>query len=98
MVSMRTSIIAFAGLLGLATATPTRRQETCIDDDGAQRVANNFRTLITDYSNATAAQVLSPDFTDYSDSVNELINNGCPDGPQVNLPLYRQNRIWIHAY
>ncbi|KAL1610848.1 hypothetical protein SLS60_002519 [Paraconiothyrium brasiliense] len=54
----------------------------CLTEDAANRVANNFRSTITDYSNATAARVLSENFHDYSDSVNELINNGCPNGPQ----------------
>ena len=77
---MRSSILAIAGLAIGALATPAKR--ACMTDDDANRVANNFRTLITDYSNATAARVLCTDFTDYSDSVNELINNGCLNGPQ----------------
>lgn len=55
----------------------------CLNDGTALRVANNFRSLITDYSAARAAQVLTKNFTDYSDSVNELINNACPNGPQA---------------
>jgi hypothetical protein len=77
---MRASIIAFVGLLGLAAASPAKR-DSCLDQDAAQQVAENFRTLITNYSDEAAARVLSPDFLDYSDSVNELINNGCPNGP-----------------
>lgn len=53
-------------------------------DAEANRVANNFKTLISDYSNATAERVLCTSFSDYSDSVIELINNGCPNGP---IPL-----------
>ncbi|EME82323.1 uncharacterized protein MYCFIDRAFT_211595 [Pseudocercospora fijiensis CIRAD86] len=78
----------FAGLVGLASAASLGRRGGpggpggCIDDAGAQKVADNFRTLITSYSNASAEAYLTQDFTDYSDSVNELINNGCPNGPQ----------------
>ncbi|EME43651.1 hypothetical protein DOTSEDRAFT_72870 [Dothistroma septosporum NZE10] len=78
---MRFVFLAIAGLAIVALANPAKR--ACMTDDDANRVANNFRTLITDYSNATAAQVLCTDFTDYSDSVSELINNGCPNGPQA---------------
>ena len=46
-------------------------------DDSAQQVATNFATLITSYSDALADASLTVDFVDYSDSVNELINNGC---------------------
>jgi len=58
-----------------------KRDIICLVDDNANTVANNFKSLITNYSNATADAVLTSDFTDYSDSVNELINNGCPSGP-----------------
>jgi len=49
--------------------------------DQAKTVAENFRSLITNYSNASADAFLTVDFEDYSDSVSELINNGCPTGP-----------------
>ncbi|KAF2439321.1 hypothetical protein P171DRAFT_421809 [Karstenula rhodostoma CBS 690.94] len=54
----------------------------CLTEDTANRVANNFRSTISDYSNATAARVFSEKLLDYSDSVNELMNNGCPNGPK----------------
>lgn len=76
---MRSNILAVAGVI--ATCAVSGAFAQCMSDSDAQRVANNFKTLITDYSNATADQVLCTDFIDYSDSVNELINNGCPNGP-----------------
>lgn len=80
---MRAPFIAFAGLIGLAAATPARRgHPECVDDTAAQRVASNFKKLINSYSNSSAAQFMTTDFHDYSDSVNELINSGCPNGPQ----------------
>ena len=58
----------------------------------AARVAGNFRALIHETFNTTLAQTaLTKDFTDYSDSVNELINNGCPNGPatvSINYNIY----------
>ncbi|KAF2163591.1 hypothetical protein M409DRAFT_57472 [Zasmidium cellare ATCC 36951] len=69
-------------LLGLATAAFADQGYFCLTDYDAQRVANNFGQTIENYSDALADRVLTTDFTDYSDSVNELINNGCPNGPQ----------------
>lgn len=45
----------------------------------AQGVATNFKNLIAAYSETLANSSLTVDFVDYSDSVIELINNGCPD-------------------
>jgi len=72
---MRSSIIAAAGVFAIGAVAD------CMSSSDAQRVANNFKLLINDYSNATADRVLTPGFVDYSDSVNELMNNGCPNGP-----------------
>lgn len=57
------------------------RSSTCLSDQEAQGVADNFRNLIADYSDALANASLTEDFVDYSDSVIELINNGCPNSP-----------------
>ncbi|KAK4541063.1 hypothetical protein LTR36_008288 [Oleoguttula mirabilis] len=86
---MRSTMIAAAAFAIGAIATPTfpviqKRDcnDTCMTYDQAQVVANNFKTLIASYSDALADQVLTVDFTDYSDSVTELINSGCT-GPQA---------------
>ncbi|KAK3059566.1 25S rRNA (adenine2142-N1)-methyltransferase, partial [Teratosphaeriaceae sp. CCFEE 6253] len=52
-----------------------------MNDAQANKVANNFRSLIAAYTNDLANAVLSPTVHDYSDSVNELIDGGCPSGP-----------------
>jgi len=83
---MRSTIIAAAAFAVGAIATPTFLQkrdcnDTCMTYDQAQVVANNFKTLIAEYSNSFADQTLTVDFEDYSDSVTELINSGCT-GPQ----------------
>ena len=57
-------------------------QPPCMTLAQAQQVADNFESLIKDYSDADANKFLTKDFTDYSDSVTELINSGCT-GPQT---------------
>ncbi|KAK3633036.1 hypothetical protein LTR17_008206 [Elasticomyces elasticus] len=82
---MRSTIIAAAFAVG-ALATPTLMakrdcNDTCMTFDQATAVANNFKTLISDYSNASADAFMTTDFQDYSDSVTSLIDSGCT-GPQ----------------
>jgi len=84
---MRSTIIAAAAFAVGALASPAIIQkrdcnETCMTYEQAQVVANNFQTLIANYSNSLADQVLTVGFEDYSDSVTELINSGCT-GPQA---------------
>jgi hypothetical protein len=76
---MRGLILATISLFSLgAVAAPA----ACMTSADAKRVAGNFQTLIDSTFNVTLAKTaLSADYTDYSDSVNELINNGCPNGP-----------------
>jgi len=108
---MRSFTALAAGLFAASViATPlglvekrTDASEPCDDDappcmtyDQAQKVANNFKTLISDYSNATAEAVLTVDFTDYSDSVTELINSGCK-GPQALGEATFDSRVAFEA-
>lgn len=84
---MRSSIIAAATFaLGAFAARPelSKRDcnDTCMTYDQATVVANNFQTLIANYSNALADEVLTVGFQDYSDSVTTLIDSGCT-GPQA---------------
>lgn len=80
---MRAFIAAVFAVGALATPTLVKKDcnDTCMSYDQANVVANNFKTLISDYSNAFADQVLTVDFEDYSDSVTTLIDSGCT-GPQ----------------
>ena len=86
---MRFTILAVATLFTAALAAPEvslcnkliKREGACMSDADAAQVANNFETLIADYSDELADAALASDFSDYSDSVNELINSGCTDGP-----------------
>lgn len=66
------------------------RSSTCMSDNEAQQVATNFKDLIVEYSDELANSSLTVDFVDYSDSVIELINSGCPDSVQaVSLTSYQ---------
>jgi len=78
---MRSSILAAATFALGALATPTLMKrdcnDTCMTYDQAAKVANNFQTLIANYSDALADATLTVDFQDYSDSVTTLIDSGC---------------------
>ena len=71
--------IAFFAVLSVACSTAAAH---CLTDTSARRVAENFRSTVADYSPELADRVFSVNFTDYADSVNELMNNGCPNGPK----------------
>lgn len=82
-------VVAVAALAATASAVATpspnfwgskKTTSNCMSDSQAQKVANNFKTLIADYSDALANATVAVDFVDYSDSVNELINGGCTTG------------------
>lgn len=62
-------------------ATRDSGRQCCLNAARAQQVATNFRTLIVNYTEAAANATFTTDYTDYSGSVNELIDNGCPNGP-----------------
>lgn len=81
---MRASIIASLTFAIGAFAGLQRRDdndEWCMTDDEANHVASNIQELFSAYTNATADRVLCSSYQDYSDSVNELINNACINGP-----------------
>lgn len=59
----------------------------CLAESEAQQVADNYAQLIRSYSLDLANAALDVDFTDYSESVNTLINE-CPQGSAaISLPL-----------
>ena len=59
----------------------------CMTDADAQQVVDNYAELIRAYSDELANDALTTDFTDYSESVNSLINT-CPQGEStVSTPL-----------
>ncbi|KAK4893126.1 25S rRNA (adenine2142-N1)-methyltransferase [Elasticomyces elasticus] len=98
---MRNSVIASVGVLALgAIAAPNGGHSwngwgfsgngACMNDDQANKVAHNFESLIAAYTNDVANAVLTPGVEDYSDSVIELIDGGCPSsspGPAAYIAL-----------
>ena len=61
----------------LANKLHGARAGKCLTDTSAQQVATNFANLIAAYSDDLADSSLTTDFTDYSSSVNTLIDSGC---------------------
>ena len=85
------SIALFSLAVLGAVAAPTERRgarsSQCITDAQADVIAADYAALIVSYSDALADAVLAPNFTDYSESVNTLINS-CPQGDAAKpLPL-----------
>ncbi|WPH00722.1 Hypothetical protein R9X50_00355200 [Acrodontium crateriforme] len=83
---MRFSVIATVSTLATGAfswSPPWYRGSTCLDYDHAQHVANNFKGTIDAYTTTLANKIFTSDFHDYSDSVIELINGGCPSGPKT---------------
>jgi hypothetical protein len=85
------SVALFSLALLGAVAAPTEkrgaRSSQCVNDYEADVIAADYAALIVSYSDALADAVLAPNFTDYSESVNTLINS-CPQGDAAKpLPL-----------
>ncbi|EMC98285.1 hypothetical protein BAUCODRAFT_419645 [Baudoinia panamericana UAMH 10762] len=59
----------------------------CLTKSEAQQIATNYGVLIANYSTALADAALSPNFTDYSESVNTLINQCSQGAAALQLPL-----------
>lgn len=99
MPSLRTiGLASLAAVSTLASAHPAEKPSNpnkrwsegdpgCMTWDDAQAVVNNWKALITDYSDEVADRSVTVGFTDYSESVNTLINT-CPQGDAAKpLPL-----------
>lgn len=52
------------------------RDAFCLCDSDADQIGQDFADLISNFNQTFAEQVLAPDYTDQSDSVNTLIDNG----------------------
>ncbi|KAK3675350.1 hypothetical protein LTR78_004860 [Recurvomyces mirabilis] len=68
---MKVSIISVLATTVLSTASAQ-----CLLQSDANTLATNFGKLVSNYSEALANKTLAPDFIDYSESVNTLIDNG----------------------
>jgi hypothetical protein len=80
----------------LATPTASYGPPSCMSAQTASTLANNFGKLISAYSAKLANQTLAVDFTDYSESVNSLIDNG-GTAPQALLGATFTNRSAFEA-
>lgn len=91
---------AFSGLALASPALPKRAvsAQPCMDDLDALRVADNFRDLIgKPFNTSLASSALAPSFTDYSDSVIELINSGCAGPFPLGAPTFTNRTSFISA-
>ncbi len=83
---MRFLSVALAAIaVGGAIAAPAEleaRGGSCMPLTTAVALANAFKDLIGEPFNKTLAiHAMTPTFHDYSDSVIELMDSGCPNGP-----------------
>lgn len=67
-----------------AVYLPAANALGCLTETEANTLAKNFGLLISDYSKSLADATIAPSFTDYSESVNTLIDSG-HTGPQPLL-------------
>lgn len=77
---LTTAFTAALGLVGCATAMPSNQRRTtvsvstdcCLTQDVATQIVSQFDSLLTNYSNNTANNILANDFSYTSDSTNFL--------------------------
>jgi hypothetical protein len=72
--SWATTFLAGTAVASDSWAEP--RDVFCLDDSDADVIANDFARLISNFTQDFANEVLAPDYTDQSDSVNTLIDSG----------------------
>jgi len=79
------SLLAPASLIGLAAAlpSPSKRGEECLPYGTAVQLVNAFVSTLTNFEASVAENLLAPNFTDTSDSINFLA--GIPLG-SVTFP------------
>ena len=82
------SVLLTSALAACATANPLGKllkrgyYGSCLSASQAQTVADNFRATIAEpFSVSNVRAQFTKNFHDYSDSVIELIDAGCPNGP-----------------
>jgi len=67
-------------MLGSLLSVPILASALCLTDGAANKVAENFKHLLSNYSDAFSNESMAVDLTDQTDSVAWLIDNGtnCP--------------------
>ena len=93
---MRSFALA-AGLFAAAAfaGAPSCNSPPCLSAVEAQEVATHFETLIKAFQPSDAEKWLTPDFTDYSSSVNTLINSGCAGPLPLEAPTFSSRAEFI---
>ncbi|KAK3709288.1 hypothetical protein LTR37_011026 [Vermiconidia calcicola] len=86
-------------LLPSLTAALPYPYGSCMTRADAERVAKNFEVLQDETFNQTLAEeAVSPEFIDYNDSINTLINQGCPIGPKpLGSPTFASRAEYFAA-
>ena len=94
-----TSLANFFLLALAAAAVPGKRATKCLTLADAQQVAQNFEDLQDEAFNvALAREAAAPDLVINNDSINVLINQGCPNGPQeLGEPTFPSRAAYIAA-
>lgn len=87
-ISALLALLSFAEIsLAVPSASEHHHHRQCLDRSAATYLARSYGSLISNYSLPAASALLTANFTDYSESVNTLINS-CPQGGvSLNLPL-----------
>ena len=82
---MRSLIVATLSLLAIRAVSAC----ACLSEETAYGVADNYQHLFQNYTKKFAQSALSPNYTDQTDSVAWLINNGteCPHPVRRRLLL-----------
>ena len=95
------SLILAAAFACSVSAFPSRLETrgSCLSNNDAYQVAHAFQDLINKPFNATLARAaLVPGYTDYSDSVAELINKGCNTRPAtLTAPTFSYRSAFIQG-
>lgn len=93
---MHYSTLAAVFLFALGSfAIPHQKRDTCMNQQQAEVVANNFKTLISAYTNETANAVMCSDVHDYSDSVITLMDGAC--AKSVSRPPFQRGPRYIDS-
>ena len=92
------SFLLNAGIFAAAAFAASTQEclnAPCLTVSSAQTVASHFESLITAFKASDAQAYLTTDFTDYSGSVNTLINGGCPNGASLDGPTFTSQAAFI---
>lgn len=82
-----TGIVCNLWLAGLSLAEPQPSRSYCLRTEDAHRIATNYGSLISGFSDTVAKNVLSPEFTMYSTSTQDVIERCNTEKPFTTARL-----------